>query len=57
MDIELLDIEEVDIEFNSRFDAQKRGYTYIISWERDPFKNRYETYVNKEIEQRDSKKF
>lgn len=50
LDIELLDIEEVDIEFNSRFDAQKRGYTYIISWERDPFKNRYETYVNKEIE-------
>ena len=50
LDIELLDIEEVDIEFNSRFDAQKRGYTYMISWERDPFKNRYETYVNKEIE-------
>lgn len=57
LDIELLDIEEVDIEFNSRFDAQKRGYTYIISWERDPFKNRYETYVNKEIEAERFQKF
>lgn len=50
LDIELLDIEEVGESFNSRFDAKSRGYSYIISWERNPFKSRYETYVNKEID-------
>lgn len=54
LDIELLDIEEVEEEFNSRFDAKSRGYRYILSWERDPFKNRYETYINREI---DTKRF
>ncbi len=50
LDIELLDIEEVEEEFNSRFDAKSRGYRYILSWERDPFKSRYETYITKEID-------
>lgn len=50
MDIELLDIEEVQENFNSRFDAKSRGYRYIISWEKNPFKSRYETYVNRKIE-------
>lgn len=50
LDIEILDIEEVDESFNSRFDAKSRGYSYLISWERDPFRSRYETYVNKEID-------
>lgn len=54
LDIELLDIEEVEEEFNSRFDAKSRGYRYILSWERDPFKNRYETYINREV---DTKRF
>lgn len=54
LDIELLKIEEVDIEFNSRFDAKSRGYRYILSWEKNPFKSRYETYINREI---DSEKF
>lgn len=54
LDIELLDIEEVEEEFNSRFDAKSRGYRYILSWERDPFKSRYETYINREI---DTKRF
>lgn len=48
-DIELMDIEEVAEGFNSRFDAKTRGYSYRISWEKNPFKSRYETYVNKEI--------
>ena len=52
--VELLKIEEVDIEFNSRFDAKSRGYRYILSWEKNPFKSRYETYINREI---DSEKF
>ncbi|WP_291259598.1 tRNA pseudouridine(38-40) synthase TruA [Fusobacterium sp.] len=50
LDIELLDIEEVEEKFNSRFDAKSRGYRYILSWERDPFKSRYETYINREID-------
>lgn len=50
LDIEILDIAEVDESFNSRFDAKSRGYSYLISWERDPFRSRYETYVNREIE-------
>ncbi|WP_286033990.1 tRNA pseudouridine(38-40) synthase TruA [Fusobacterium necrogenes] len=50
LDIGILSLEEVDLEFNSRFDAKSRGYTYRLSWERDPFQSRYETYVNKEID-------
>lgn len=49
LDIEILNLEEVNNDFNSRFDAKSRGYSYRITWERDPFKSRYETYVNKEI--------
>lgn len=54
MDIELIEIEEVNMEFNSRFDAKKREYTYIITCEKNPFKYRYETYINQMI---DAKKF
>lgn len=50
MDIELKAIEEVKKDFNSRFDAQKREYTYVISWEKNPFRHRYETYINQEID-------
>lgn len=49
LDIELLDIEDTDMEFNSRFMAKTRAYRYIISWEKNPFENRYVTYVYKEI--------
>ncbi|WP_288875284.1 tRNA pseudouridine(38-40) synthase TruA [uncultured Fusobacterium sp.] len=49
-DIDIIEIDEVDMQFNSRFDAGKRGYRYIISWDKDPFKSRYETYINKEVE-------
>ncbi|WP_294705414.1 tRNA pseudouridine(38-40) synthase TruA [uncultured Fusobacterium sp.] len=50
LDIELLDVEEVEEKFNSRFDAKNRGYRYIISWERNPFRSRYETFINREID-------
>lgn len=50
LDIEILGIEEVDEDFNSRFDAKSRAYRYLISWEKNPFRSRYETYVNKEID-------
>ena len=49
LDIELLALEEVEERFNSRFDARCRGYSYQISWEKNPFRSRYETYINKEI--------
>ena len=49
-DIDILDVEETDKDFNSRFDAKRRGYRYVISWDKDPFKSRYETYVPKEID-------
>lgn len=50
LDIELLDIEEVDLEFNSRFLPKSRAYRYIMTWKRNPFESRYTTYVNKKIE-------
>lgn len=50
LDIELLDVEEVEEKFNSRFDAKNRGYRYIISWEKNPFRSRYETFINREID-------
>lgn len=50
MDIELKAIEEVEKDFNSRFDAKEREYTYIMSWEKNPFRYRYETYINQEID-------
>lgn len=50
LDIELLDVEEVEEKFNSRFDAKNRGYRYIISWERNPFRSKYETFINREID-------
>lgn len=50
LDIELLDVEEIEEKFNSRFDAKNRGYRYIISWERNPFRSRYETFINREID-------
>lgn len=56
LDIELLDIEETDMEFNSRFMAKTRAYRYIMSWEKNPFENRYVTYVYKEINSEEFKK-
>lgn len=49
-DIEILSVEEVNHSFHSRFDAKDRGYRYIISFEKNPFKARYETFVHKQIE-------
>lgn len=49
-DIDLIEIKEVDKNFNARFDVKIRGYKYIISREKNPFKNRYETYLNKNLD-------
>lgn len=54
MDIELLSVEDADMEFHSRFGAVSRAYRYRMTWDRDPFKRRYLSYVDEEI---DAKRF
>ena len=49
-DIDIIEVEECDEEFNSRFDAKKRGYRYVMSWDKNPFKSRYETYIYGKID-------
>ena len=49
-DIDIYNIEEVSLDFNSRFQAKIRAYEYIITWKKDVFSRRYKTYVNKEID-------
>ncbi|WP_410207524.1 tRNA pseudouridine(38-40) synthase TruA [Fusobacterium sp.] len=49
-DIDIVEVEECDENFNSRFDAKKRGYRYVMTWDKNPFRSRYETYVHKEID-------
>lgn len=49
-DIDIYKIEEVNLDFNSRFQAKKRAYEYIITWKKDVFSRRYKTYVTKEID-------
>lgn len=48
-DIYVYEVQEVEENFNSRFDAKKREYEYIISWEKNPFEARYVKYVKEEI--------
>lgn len=49
-DINIMSVEDVDDNFNSRFDAKTRTYEYILSWEKTPFRARYETFINKKID-------
>lgn len=44
-DIVIKKVEDVDLEFSSRFSATHRAYEYYISEERDPFNSRYTTFV------------
>ena len=48
--IVIKDVEEVKEDFHSRFSAKERVYRYYLTWERNPFKNRFTTYVPFEIE-------
>lgn len=48
-DIKIIDVEEVHKSFNARFDAKSRGYKYIISSEKNPFRSRYETFIKEKI--------
>ncbi|MGL4534663.1 MAG: tRNA pseudouridine(38-40) synthase TruA [Fusobacteriaceae bacterium] len=45
LDICIKSSGEEDLSFNSRFNAKKRVYRYYLTEERNPFKNRYETFI------------
>jgi len=49
-DIDIFDIEEVALNFHSRYLAKKRAYEYLITWEKDVFLRRYKTYIPKKID-------
>ena len=51
-DIKILEIEEVSYEFNSRYDAKKRTYMYIMKCENDleVFETEYITAIKKDID-------
>lgn len=50
VDIFVLDVEEVDIKFNSRYNAKYREYEYLISNKRNPFSAKYVKYISQKID-------
>lgn len=46
-DILLLGCEEVGVDFHARFSAKRRAYLYKMTWEKNPFRRRYESLVKK----------
>lgn len=48
-DIDVYKMEEVPLNFNSRFDAKYRAYEYLITWKKNVFTRKYITYINKPI--------
>lgn len=49
-DIKILKIEDVDIEFHSRFSVKTRAYEFILTSKRSVFENRYLTEVKENID-------
>lgn len=51
-EIKITNIEEVNKEFNARFDAKKRTYLYVIKKDEkiSPFESNYVTSINKNID-------
>ena len=49
-DIDIFSIEEVPLNFNSRYHAKLRAYEYILTWEKNVFSRKYKTYIDKEID-------
>ncbi|MEG0069410.1 tRNA pseudouridine(38-40) synthase TruA [Cetobacterium sp.] len=49
-DIVITDVEEVPLDFNSRFSAKHRGYEYFITEEKTPFNSRYTTFIDKKMD-------
>ena len=50
IDISILKMDEVSAEFNSRFDARKRSYVYLISKIPTPFYYKYSFYYKGKID-------
>lgn len=49
-DIVIESVDEVDLDFHSRFSAKTRGYEYFITTERSPFNSRYSTFVKERLD-------
>lgn len=49
IDISIIAIEEVALNFSSRFSAKERSYKYFLTWEKSPFSNRFATYLQQPI--------
>ena len=49
-DIKILSVEDVDLEFHSRFSAKTRAYEFLLTSQRSVFENRYITEVKENID-------
>lgn len=49
-DISIIEMEEINEEFHSRFDAKKRSYIYLMSKIKSPFYNNYSYFLNDNID-------
>lgn len=49
-DISIIGSEEIDEEFNSRYDAKERSYLYLICGFKSPFYSRYSWYLNRKLD-------
>lgn len=48
-DISIQSCEEVELNFNSRYNARERIYRYYLTTHRSPFENRFSTYVGENV--------
>lgn len=55
-DIDILKVEEVDLDFNARFNAKSREYIYLLSTVKNPFESRYYKFVNTNINTKELEK-
>ncbi len=49
-DISILKMNEIDVDFHSRFDAKKRTYIYMISKTKSPFYKNYSYFYHNKID-------
>ncbi|WP_426710393.1 tRNA pseudouridine(38-40) synthase TruA [Cetobacterium sp. SF1] len=49
-DIVIKKVEEVSLDFSSRFSAAYRSYEYYITKDRNPFNSRYATYYEEDLD-------
>ena len=48
-DINILEVEEIELNFNSRFSAKYRAYEYYITNKKNPFNSRYMSFIDEEF--------